>query len=644
MKRWVFAVLLLAVVAVRFAQPIEDGDIFWHMAYGQQMLDHGTLIPDHALYSWMPASNATIYCTWLADFFFLGVWKAFGLTGLFASRYAAVLVVVGLLAFYARRCGLLARIETWLAMLVTVLASVVATYPKPEMLSLVLWNVLVFCFFQALLAMQEAKEASAPDDLISSIRRWIYAVPAVMLGWVNVHGGFVLAAPFLAITLLGAWVMLGNSPEGQKQAREISIAWVSCGAAAFATPYGWRYPQELLHFVLTGANSPDVAWNNAFQPTLSAAGYFFHLPEMLGWMAAGMLLAGLLFIGAWRKRGRHGAAPAVLCAVLFLAYVPLYLAYVRGTFLLPAIFGYSFLFLMKDIPAPTLFKRANLPRLTSIAAALFFVFLGARAVWQADTRPGVDTWMGFGIGYSQPVEEAGYLDRHHFGSRIYNTYNAGGYLLWSLYPHYKVMVDARSFPYLDWFNELYTFTRTDDPKAFREFMQRHPGDVALVDFQEDQVWRSFLNMTGWRPVFFGPSAAVFTKADAVSGPVEAAGSLSHLRNGPAGMKVFEFAEAVGDYHTAWNVLDQLEGSLRAQVDPGALVAAEEYRRAHAALRAGRYAESYDRFERALDHRLITNNDNTILFLLTAERKLELTGQMDKAPAIRAGLARLAASE
>src|SRR5450432_1311070 len=106
-KRWSFAVLLLAVVAAHFAQPIEDGDIFWHMAYGQQMSDSGTLIPDHTLYAWMPASNATIYCTWLADFFFLGVWKAFGLLGLFGSRYAAVLAVVGLLAFYARRCGLL---------------------------------------------------------------------------------------------------------------------------------------------------------------------------------------------------------------------------------------------------------------------------------------------------------------------------------------------------------------------------------------------------------------------------------------------------------------------------------------------------------------------------------------------------------
>jgi len=71
--------------------------------------------------------------------------------------------------------------------------------------------------------------------------------------------------------------------------------------------------------------------------------------------------------------------------------------------------------------------------------------------------------MGFGISYFEPVEEAEFLRAGAFGPRIYNTFNAGGYLLWKLYPRYRVMVDARSFPYAGWFDELYRFTRPERP-------------------------------------------------------------------------------------------------------------------------------------------------------------------------------------
>src|SRR6185437_5196248 len=131
--------LLVIFIALRFAQPIEDGDLFWHMLYGSQMVSHHSLTVDHSQFSWMPASNRTAYVAWTGELLFLALWKTLGIAGIFLLRYAAVLAVAALFALYARRCGLLARPETWLVILVTVLTSIVATLPKPEMLSLVLW-------------------------------------------------------------------------------------------------------------------------------------------------------------------------------------------------------------------------------------------------------------------------------------------------------------------------------------------------------------------------------------------------------------------------------------------------------------------------------------------------------------------------
>jgi hypothetical protein len=58
-----------------------------------------------------------------------------------------------------------------------------------------------------------------------------------------------------------------------------------------------------------------------------------------------------------------------------------------------------------------------------------------------------------------PVAEAEYLAKRSLGdsrrldagaagTRLFNIFDSGGYLLWRLYPSYRVMTDPRSFPYL----------------------------------------------------------------------------------------------------------------------------------------------------------------------------------------------------
>ena len=603
MKPYWFAIPLLLFMALRFAQPIEDGDLFWHMKYGSQMLERGTLRTDHSLYSWMPASNATIYCAWTGELLFLGLWKAFGIAGIFALRYAAVLAVLGLLALHAYRCGVIDRAEAWLVMLIVLLASVVATLPKPEMLSLVLWNGLVFCWFGALHPSVRARRKLP----------WIYAIPAIMLVWVNTHGGFLLAAPFLAIGAVAGGLLFPR-----RDAIHLACATALCGLATAMNPYGIRYPLQLIAYTLGRGPHPDVAWNNAFQPVFGGAGNYLRLPELLVWMSLGMLV--LLLIaprGLSRRRERW------VLAALFAAYVPLYVVYVRSTFLLPAIFGYSVLYLMGEEPLPHgrgserrqgLFLSRD--REGAVLAALAFLFLGGRAVYRAAAHPSPGSWMGFGIGDSQPVDEAEFLAQHRFGPRIYNTYNAGGYLLWRLFPRDRVMVDARSFPYLAWFGELVEFTRTTDPARFQAFLARHPGDVALVDFQEDMTWRSFLAAPGWL-AFYGPSAAVFAPAEEWPGRVRASASLARLRNGDAAAKVFAFAAATGDYRTAWSVLAQMQGPLSGQMSDYALRFAESYREGHYALDAHDYQRAWNAFERAFRGHPVSGQDATLLKLLKA---------------------------
>src|ERR1019366_495306 len=343
------------------------------------------------------------------------------------------------------------------------------------------------------------------------------------------------------------------------------------------------------------------------------------------WMSLGLLAACAL-----RRRGW------IVVLALFLTYIPLYVVYVRSSFLLPAIFGYGFLYLARDAEA----RWPRAARRTPIFATILFLFFGGRAVAQAYNQPPSGAWMGFGIGDAQPVAESEFLARGHYGPRIYNSYNAGGYLIWRLFPRYKVMVDVRSFPYLAWFGELQDFSLTQDPQIFRAFLDRHPADVALVDFQEDGPWRSFLKTPGWRPAFYGPSAAVFVRAQDATGPLQAADSLRHLRNADDGARIFDFATAAGDYKTAWALLDQMDGPLRRQADPDALERMTDYRAGHAALRAGDYTRAWNLFETSFRHHPFEQRDGTILLLLRALQKI---GSDDpRAPGLRAGLSQLMA--
>src|SRR3954470_12320654 len=123
---------LVAVLAILTTVPVSDGDLFWHLSYGEQIVHRGTLKPDPTLYSWTPASSGITYCSWLAELVLQEVWTLGGLPALFALRYllaGAVLVLVGLTM---RERGVLRDPLVWGAVLFAAVASGSGLHLKPE--------------------------------------------------------------------------------------------------------------------------------------------------------------------------------------------------------------------------------------------------------------------------------------------------------------------------------------------------------------------------------------------------------------------------------------------------------------------------------------------------------------------------------
>lgn len=600
--------LLLLVIALRCAEPIKDGDLFWHLAYAKQLLAQGTLIPDATLYSWTPASNAMIYCSWLSELVLYGLWSLGGLTSMFVLRYAAILAVVALLWHHAARYGQAQRPITVALLLLIALTTAPLIAPKPELFSVLFTHVLLWLYCGALHADRNGRSA-AP---------WLWSIPALMGVWINCHGGIILAAPLVAAMLAGDWINRRAAPTlalSLRARRTLWLAAIASAAATLATPYGLAYPRQLIADYLLGATArPDVAWNNAYQPLLSPGGWVLHLPE---YGVAMLLVLVWLYWRHWRERKPFDAT-ALLWILIAL---PLYVLYLRSSYLLPAVFGYVAVAMLSS---PRTVQRAtprqsalSSPVLTAIAALVLSIGVSARTVWEVFRKPEMFSWAGFGVSHVNPAEEAEWLAQHALGPRLYNIFDSGGYLLWRLHPQYRVMVDSRAFPYLDWFDEQYRFSRGE---RFDSFLQKYRGDVAVIDLAKATVCRNFLRSSEWRPVFLGPTAVIFVRRNdrrTAGLGYETAAGLAVLRNADTALRVFDFAVDAGDWITAQNIASQLQGPLRHQLDERVRAAVEAHRQAYLLARAGEYPAASLELARALSRKIPGERDQAMMVMLQA---------------------------
>ena len=317
-----------------------------------------------------------------------------------------------------------------------------------------------------------------------------------------------------------------------------------------------------------------------------------------------------------------------------LTYVPLFMIYLRTTYYWPVVFGYSVLYL-SGRGRPILSARP-----WKAAAVALFVFLGGRACLDAWHAPEYGSWLGFGIGYVNPVPEAEFLAIANLGPRMYNLFDSGGYLLWRLYPQYQVMTDSRSFPYLEWFDDQYEFTLG---QSVDDFVRRYPADTALIDLLNKGTWRSFLASPDWRPVFYGPTAVVFVKRSSPFA-AELRAAPGDLRNAHAGFQVFDFATYIGDFHTAWTVLDQVETRLAYQAPAGELEAARAYREGHRALRAGDWDLAQRSFDTAFKNKFVPDRERLIRIFLDSIAKLHAQGKDAETAKFQEALKKLTAPD
>jgi hypothetical protein len=526
---WALGILLVAATFLVFMEPLRDGDIYWQMSYGKQLLENRTLIPDQSIYSWTPASNDTIICAWLPEIALYLLYRAGGAALLVLALYACLAVFLAAAWKHARRLGLAGHPLAWLLCLLAVLFSQPSVYVRPQLASFLLMTLMVAVVFRA----RSGGDAS---------RRWWYLLPALVLVWVNSHGAFVFGLIYLAALGAGEVLNILFNPRAAlpPRARRHFFASLALGLpAVLATPYGWRYPAHLLGNVLSPALAGEYEaigeWDTIFNPRQRA----LHLIDF--WVLA--LVVMVVLLAAARRRGR-GINWAHLPANLIFAVI--YARFLRATFLWAPLFLFTSLDLLADGPARLLrpWGKREARLLGGVIAAAMLALAG-RAVYDRAVHPMLCSWFGFGTSYFNPVEEAEFIDKNFAGRRLGNDYNSGGYLMWRLWPGTRVFIDQRYFPYRGWYGDYRRIVSLD---GIDNVLKKYPADLWCLTFPLEMSMDWFWISPDWVPVFYGASAAVFARGE-LAGPgarVVAGKGVDDIRNLVQARRVLKFALKIGD--------------------------------------------------------------------------------------------------
>jgi hypothetical protein len=108
-----------------------------------------------------------------------------------------------------------------------------------------------------------------------------------------------------------------------------------------------------------------------------------------------------------------------------------------------------------------------------------------------------------------PVAAVEFIRAQGVPQPVYNEYGWGGYMIWKLYPDYRVYIDGRADVYGDAFIE--EFLRTHDgEKGWREPLDRY--NVRTVVVSPNTALASLLRQdAGWSTVFEDHQAVIFIK-------------------------------------------------------------------------------------------------------------------------------------
>ena len=537
--KWYKALPFVTALALAFTLAfvaIDDMDVWWHLKCGELFLRDGH-VPRTEIFSYTAAGAPWVDGYLPAQALLYFAWWVGGAAGVVVL---GALLVMGMYAL-----SMLMTLRDRVGFGVGIAASLPAIFlarvvmlPRPALLTPIF----------ALLTLWLLE-----DHLLRGGRRvwWIVPLSAI---WANCHPAFIFGPVITVIYLAGALLpspMRRRSPRphpsrrpdkigtpqggGQGEAPETIIrkrlALLLCGQliATLINPYGYRiYYSAFSLFFNPQLRNTILEWKPLYAEPGEPPGTIECFILIIALWVACALWAGR------RIRIEH--------ALLFLFVT------------LSTVMGRRNLIMFGPLSIPLIawtaasaegmggeapLRRGRVGKAVVEAGAALITLAGLSLVWISATNRlyfymEVNSSTGVGIQKALfPEGAADFLAREQIKGNVFHNYGLGGYLIFKLYPKYKVFIDGRIFPYPPGLSQ-----QEDDAlvsrRSFENLRERYNIGAALLPISDDNSSRMMFGLmesADWACVQADGAGALFLRRG-MNDPVILRHEMDLLKNPP----------------------------------------------------------------------------------------------------------------
>jgi hypothetical protein len=444
--------------------------MWWHLSTGRYILQNHA-VPHTDPFSATIAGQPWTIHEWLSEVVFYFAYSMVGSAGLLLLT--ALVLTLAFWFAYARSGGpLLGRI---LSLALGVWAASPIFSVRPQIFSYLLASAFLLVlsrYFQ------------------NGSYRLLVLLPLLTILWVNFHGGYVLGLTLILLFVAGAvadW--LAGQADGVTTKRRVVALLLVCVSCLLVVPLNPNGFALLTYPVVTlkawAASTDIMEWRSPD----------FHLSIFRPLAVLMLLTVAVLALSPKRPR------PSQILLFIFFSYAALYSMRNLPFFVLvafPLLAEYAFLPAWK-FPA----WRLGLQKAFQASALLLVAVVCANVV-SGHIAVELDREQS-----RFPARAAAFLEAQKLPAPLFNSYDFGGYLIWRLYPRYRVYIDGRTDVYgLTFFNDfIQVYQVNADPRPTLD----HAG-IRTVLVEPHSALAGFLRtQTDWKRVYEDGVAVIFSR-------------------------------------------------------------------------------------------------------------------------------------
>jgi hypothetical protein len=472
--------LAVFTMAVRVAV---DTDTWWHLRAGSWILEKGEILRTDP-FSLTKQGEPWIYPGWLAQVILYSVFHALGFAGL--NLLTALMVVIA----FAFIWPLLDAPPLASAFVLILAATVSGVYwsARPQIFSFTLSAIFLW-------SLAKAKSGEL---------RKLWFLPPLMAIWSNLHGGFAIGFLLIGVYLLGELIEFVLDVRYRRTSdaevvrdrkiwiRTLMIVGLVCVLAVVLNPHG---PQMLFYPFKTVSVGVLQDYIEEWQSPN------FHSLEVQPFLWMLMLSTVALALSHEKK-----SAVDILFVVGF-ASLSLLAARNIATFALvaaPILARHGYAAIKPLLREGT--RRTGLPERVARRINLVLFALLVLAALIKIVIPLGDQINQEAVSKQVPVKAVAFLGQHPELGPLYNSYNWGGYIIWTLFPDYFSFVDGRTDLFGDEILEGYLAAWRADP-GWEHILDRWGIRVVLLEPYAPLA--DALEKAGWVMLYEDEQAIIF---------------------------------------------------------------------------------------------------------------------------------------